>query len=49
MIDTDDLNDGEDRSGRTRPNALHYSIKGYEILGHRYAQKSIALIKQDGN
>jgi alpha-glucosidase len=43
-VDTDDLNDGTDRQGRTRPNALHYSVEGYDILGKRYAQKAIALI-----
>lgn len=37
-VDTDDLNDGEDGKGRTRPNALHYSIEGYDILGKRYAE-----------
>ena len=46
-IDTDDLNDGEDSKGRTRPNALHYSIVGYDILGQRYAEKSIALVKNN--
>ena len=43
-VNTDDLNDGEDRSGRSRPNALHYSIEGYEILGKRYAETAIQLI-----
>jgi acetyl esterase/lipase len=43
-VDTDDLNDGADRQGRTRPNALHYSAEGCDILGRRYAQKAIALI-----
>jgi hypothetical protein len=47
-VNTDDLNDGEDRSGRTRPNALHYSIEGYDILGQRYADKAISLIKNSG-
>ena len=46
-VNTDDLNDGEDRSGRTRPNALHYSIEGYTILGKRYADAAIQLIKEN--
>jgi len=46
-VNTDDLNDGEDRSGRTRSNAVHYSVEGYDILGQRYAEKAIALIKSN--
>lgn len=46
-VNTDDLNDGEDRSGRTRPDALHYSIEGYTILGKRYADAAIKLIKEN--
>ena len=46
-VDTDDLNDGEDGKGRMRPNALHYSIEGYAILGRRYAEKAIALIRRN--
>jgi len=46
-VNTDDLNDGKDKSGRTRANAVHYSVKGYEILGQRYAEKAIALIRDN--
>lgn len=44
-VDTDDLNDGADKKGRVRPNALHYSVDGYDILGERYAEKAILLIR----
>jgi hypothetical protein len=46
-VDTDDLNDGASKDGRVRPNALHYSIEGYKIIGQRYADKAIALIKDN--
>jgi len=45
-VNTDDLNDGKDKKGRSRPNALHYDIEGYKTLGKRYAEKAIALIKK---
>jgi len=45
-VNTDDLNDGADRSGRVRSNAVHYSVKGYDTLGKRYAEKAIALIRR---
>lgn len=40
-VDTDDLNDGKNKK-----NNLHYSAKGYKILGKRFAEKSIELIKE---
>lgn len=44
-IDTDDLNDGTNSSGRTIKNDLHYSVEGYKVLGQRFAEKAIELIK----
>ncbi len=46
-VNTDDLNDGASKDGRVRPNALHYSVEGYDILGQRYADKAIALINNN--
>ena len=46
-VNTDDLNDGPDGQGRVRHNALHYSVEGYKILGKRYAEKAIALIRNE--
>jgi hypothetical protein len=43
-INTDDLNDGRNWSGQEIENDLHYSVKGYEILGQRFAEKAIELI-----
>lgn len=45
-IDTDDLNDGLDKRGKEIKNKLHYSAEGYKILGQRFAEKAIALIKK---
>ncbi len=45
-VDTDDLNDGENAHGKSIKNNLHYSIKGYKILGERFAQKAIELIRE---
>ena len=44
-VDTDDLNDGKSRRGKDIKNDLHYSAKGYVILGERFADKAIRLIK----
>ncbi len=44
-IDTDDLNDGTNKSGRKIKNDLHYSVEGYQVLGQRFAEKAIELIK----
>jgi hypothetical protein len=45
-VDTDDLNDGLDREGKEIENDLHMSAQGYVILGKRFAEKSIELIKK---
>ena len=45
-VNTDDLNEGKDKRGKTLKNDLHYSIEGYKILGKRFAEKSIELIKK---
>ena len=44
-INTDDLNDGTNKRGILVENDLHYSVKGYIILGQRFANASIELIK----
>ena len=43
-IDTDDLNEGVNKRGRTIQNDLHYSVEGYKVLGQRFATKAIELI-----
>lgn len=45
-VDTDDLNDkpAKDDNTKTR-NDLHYTREGYKILGQRFADKAIALVK----
>lgn len=45
-VNTDDLNDGVNRAGQTIKNDLHLSAEGYKILGERFAQASIKLIRQ---
>jgi hypothetical protein len=44
-IDTDDLNDGLSRRGEQIHNGLHYSKRGYELLGKRFADKAISLLR----
>ena len=44
-IDTDDLNDGKNKRGKEIKNDLHMSVEGYKIMGQRFAEKAIALIK----
>ena len=44
-IDTDDLNDGLNKKGDTIRNDLHMSVEGYKIMGKRFADKTIKLIK----
>ncbi len=44
-VDTDDLNDGTNRRGNSIKNDLHYSASGYVILGQRFADQAIQLIK----
>lgn len=46
-VNTDDLNDLV-KDGRT-VNGLHYSEEGYKILGERFAEKAIALIKKQNS
>ncbi|PQJ28146.1 sialate O-acetylesterase [Rubritalea profundi] len=43
-VDTDDLNDRKQEDG-TIVHDLHYTPEGYQLLGQRFAEKSIALIK----
>lgn len=43
-IDTDDLNDGLNRSGKQITNDLHYSAEGYKTLGKRFAQACLLAI-----
>jgi len=45
-VNTDDLNDGTDRKGRSIKNDLHMSAKGYVLMGERFAEKSMALLKK---
>lgn len=45
-VDTDDLNDGLNDAGQTVQNDLHCSVEGYIILGKRFAEASIELIKE---
>lgn len=44
-VNTDDLNDGLDKKGNVLVNDLHYSVEGYNTLGRRFAEESIALIR----
>jgi hypothetical protein len=44
-VDTDDLNDGINVQGKESKNDLHMSRKGYPILGRRFAEEAIRLIK----
>lgn len=46
-VDTDDLNDGLNRNGDQIKNDLHYSVEGYRLLGSRFAENSIDLIKDN--
>lgn len=43
-VDTDDLNN-KGKDGKTKDD-LHYTKDGYKILGQRFAEKAIALIKK---
>jgi hypothetical protein len=43
-VDTDDLNDKKD--GEKTVNDLHYTKEGYVILGTRFAEKAIALVRK---
>jgi hypothetical protein len=44
-INTDDLNDGLSREGKEIDDDLHMSAKGYVLMGERFANKAIQLIK----
>ena len=44
-VDTDDLNDGANRSGKIIKNDLHYSADGYVTLGQRFADQAVQLIR----
>jgi hypothetical protein len=44
-VDTDDLNDGINVQGKESKNDLHMSVKGYPILGKRFAEEAIRLIE----
>ncbi len=43
-INTDDLNDGKNRKGKEIKDDLHYSVKGYKLLGERFAEAAIKLV-----
>jgi hypothetical protein len=43
-VNTDDLNDGFDRSGKAIKNDLHMSGEGYISLGNRFAKQAIRII-----
>ena len=45
-IDTDDLNDGFNKKGKTIANDLHMSVKGYKTMGKRFADEAIRLINE---
>jgi Carbohydrate esterase, sialic acid-specific acetylesterase len=44
-VNTDDLNDKKKDDG-TVENGLHYTEEGYKILGERFAEKAIGLLKK---
>ena len=48
-VNTDDLNDGVNRRGKSIKNDLHYSAEGYRTLGKRFALKALVLIKRQSN
>jgi hypothetical protein len=45
-VNTDDLNDGVNRRGKSIKNDLHYSAEGYKTLGKRFAEAAVALIRK---
>ena len=45
-VDTDDLNDGVNQKGKAIENDLHYSVRGYRLLGERFANAAIALLRR---
>ena len=44
-VDTDDLNDGKNRRGKSIKDDLHYSGEGYKTLGKRFAASALKLIE----
>ncbi|SHE65703.1 protein of unknown function [Mariniphaga anaerophila] len=46
-VNTDDLNDGYNRAGKEINNDLHMSAEGYVIMGKRFAEESIRLIRKN--
>ena len=46
-VDTDDLNDGTNRQGKSITNDLHLSAEGYKALGERFALQSLELIGEE--
>lgn len=46
-VDTDDLNDKENKKTKQIKNDLHYTGEGYKTLGKRFAEKAIELIKKN--
>ena len=45
-VDTDDLNDKKNKKTNAVRHDLHYTGEGYKILGKRFADKAIELIKK---
>jgi len=45
-VDCDDLNNMKDQKTNEMYNDVHYTPEGYQLLGERYAEKVIALIKK---
>ena len=45
-VDTDDLNNKQGKDGQLRDD-LHYTQEGYKILGQRFAEKAISLIRRN--
>ncbi len=48
-IDTDDLNSGLASNGKIYDNNLHYSVEGYRLLGQRFAEAAILLIREENS
>lgn len=46
-VDTDDLNDKQNKKTKQVKHDLHYTSEGYKTLGKRFAEKAIELIKKN--
>ena len=46
-VDTDDLNDGKNRRGKSITNDLHYSAEGYKTFGRRMAENAVKIIREN--